>query len=296
MAKRIAEYHFGKVKNIGFKPAGKTNAVFEVKTSTGDYIIRIAPARARINGFIKEQWAIEKAKGVGIPTSEVLEVGNKIIDLPYMIQSKEKGNVAMDHPKRLEILKELGAYAKLIHTIPTEGFGNEFTGSKYKHFGKKTWPSFLVDELQVNEGLNYLAQQEILDRVKLKRLYSFFNRIRKWTIRPTLNHGDLRLKNVLVSDEGKIRAIIDWDNCSSNAAPYWDLSIALHDLSIDAKQSFLEGYELNTESFARLSYALTAFNLINYVPAIREIVRKKDHGKLELYRLRLNGNLDLFSL
>ena len=33
-----------------------------------------------------------------------------------------------------------------------------------------------------------------------------------------------------------------WEFCSSNVAPYWDLSLALHDLSIDAKQASLGGY------------------------------------------------------
>jgi aminoglycoside phosphotransferase (APT) family kinase protein len=50
----------------------------------------------------------------------------------------------------------------------------------------------------------------------------------------------MRLKNVMVDEAGKITAVIDWEFCSSNVAPYWDL--ALHDLSVDAKQAFLGGY------------------------------------------------------
>ncbi len=54
----------------------------------------------------------------------------------------------------------------------------------------------------------------------------------------------MRLKNVVVDDRGTITAVIDWEFCTSNLAPYWDLSVALHDLSIDAKQQFLVGYGL----------------------------------------------------
>jgi len=44
-----------------------------------------------------------------------------------------------------------------------------------------------------------------------------------------------------VTDQGEIKAILDWEHCSSNGAPCWGFSIALHDLSIDGKQKFLEG-------------------------------------------------------
>ncbi len=48
-------------------------------------------------------------------------------------------------------------------------------------------------------------------------------------------------------DAGKIVAIvaiIECENCVSSITRYWDLSITLHDLSIDAKQKFPEGYGL----------------------------------------------------
>ena len=91
-------------------------------------------------------------------------------------------------------------------------------------------------------------------------------------------------------------AIIDWENCASNIAPYWDFSIALHDLSIDAKQKFLEGYDMNIEDFSKKAFSLTVFNIINYIPALQRMVDKKDKNNLALYKLRLDGSLDLFSL
>ena len=58
------------------------------------------------------------------------------------------------------------------------------------------------------------------------------------------------MKNVIVNEAGEIKAILDWEDCSSNCAPYWDFSIALHDLSIDGKQKFLEGYEPDLKNSA----------------------------------------------
>ena len=297
MARKVARHHFGKsFQKIEFKPAGKTNFVFDVSTKEGNYIIRIANSRTKFNDFIKEQWATQKALSIGVPVPEILEVGNEIILLPYMLQQKIEGEEAVNHPDRLKILHRLGKYARMIHSIPTTGFGKVFNWSKNKLSKNKTWIEFLEEELRFAEGLKFLQDNSILSKKKITRLGLEFERIKKWKIRPSLNHCDLRLKNVIVNEAGEIKAILDWENCSSNCAPYWDFSIALHDLSIDAKQGFLEGYELDVEEFSKKAYALTAFNIINYIPSLQRIIFRKDKRALELYTLRLDGALDLFSI
>ncbi|HVG38630.1 MAG TPA: phosphotransferase, partial [Pyrinomonadaceae bacterium] len=110
------------------------------------------------------------------------------------------------------------------------------------------------------------------------------------------NHGDLRLKNVLVGDGGKINAIIDWENCTSNLAPQWELSLALHDLNIDEKQEFLAGYGLSSKEIERAAPLMKALNLINYVPYLEELFKAKDKAQIEQYRLRLSGAFDLYSI
>jgi len=297
MAKKVVEHHFGKsIKSIEFNAAGKTNFVFTAVTKEGNFIVKIANARTKYKDFLKEQWAIQKALNAGVPVPEILEVGDELISVPYMLQEKVEGTEAIHHPARLEILQKLGKYAKIIHSIPTEGFGSVFNWSKNKLSKKKTWINYLEEELRFAEGLKFLEVNSILNKKKIKRLGAEFERIKRWKVTPSLNHCDLRLKNIIVDDAGEIKALIDWENCSSNCAPYWDFSIALHDLSIDAKQKFLEGYDLDVEDFKKKSYALTAFNIINYIPDLQRIIAKKDKNGLELYKLRLDGALDLFSI
>ena len=297
MARKVARHHFGKsFQKVEFKPAGKSNFVFDVFTTKGNYIVRIAPSRTKIYNYIKEQWATQKAAEAGVPVPEILEVGNEIIELPYMLQEKTKGTEAIHHPDRLEILRNLGKYASKIHSIQTESFGSVFNWSKNKLSKKKTWVEFLEEELNVAGGLIFLEKNEILSKKKIKKLDVEYKKIRKWKINPVLNHCDLRLKNVIVNEGGEIKALIDWENCSSNCAPYWDLSIALHDLSIDAKQQFLEGYGVDPDEFGKKAYSLTLFNIINYIPDLQKMITKKDKKGLAFYKLRLDGALDLFSL
>ena len=68
--------------------------------------------------------------------------------------------------------------------------------------------------------------------------------------------------------EGKIVAFLDWENCTSNLAPAWELSISLHDLTIDEKQLFLEGYGLKEKQVIEVMPVVKAINLINYAPEI----------------------------
>ena len=297
MAKKILSHHFAHPpKNIEFKPAGKTHYVFEARTKEGDIIVRIGDSNNRLRNFLKEQWVSREAAARGIPVAEILEVGHELIEFPYMLTRKLDGKEATDHPDRLEILKMLGKITRSIHTIPTNGFGNEFDWSNNKLSKNITWKDMLENELLITERLKYLGSQKVLDKNKMDNLVKLFDKIRLWKKNPVLNHGDLRLKNVIVNEEGKILAIIDWDNAFSSIGPYWDFSIALHDLSIDGKEKFLEGYGLDFKEFNKMAYSLTAFNLINYVPVLQDIIAKKDKGLLNLYKLRLNGSLDLFSL
>lgn len=297
MAKKVFQHHFGaRNPDIEYKDAGKTNFVFELTSGRRNYIVRISTTHAKLHDFFKEQWVVQKVSEKGVPVPEILEVGNEIIPLPYMLQEKINGAEAVDHPLRTDILCDAGKYARLIHSIETTGFGHHFDWSRNKLSKQSTWNDYLEKELKVTERLQFLQKHNLLPRAKLAKLNGYFKKICRWKIAPCLNHSDLRLKNILVNKRGKIQAIIDWENCTSNIAPYWDLSIALHDLSIDGKQRFLEGYGLNLEEFNKMSYALTAFNMINYVPTLQAAFERNDKTQLEYLRLRLNGAFDLFSL
>jgi aminoglycoside phosphotransferase (APT) family kinase protein len=295
LASAVIKHHFGKSSGkLEFKPAGITNFVFESTVGGQTVIIRIASDKSRLNNFIKEQWAVEKARKRGIPVAEILEVGIDIIGLPYMLQQKLNGEEAIHHPERFEVLRELGRFAKIIHSIPTTHFGNEFNWNHNKLSKNQTWKSYLDEEWHIAHRMQVLKKIGLLKKMQLKQLTSLVAQIRKWKDQPSLNHGDLRLKNVIVDKKGKILGLIDWENCISTIAPYWDLSIALHDLSIDARTEFLKGYGIKPAELTRISPFLKAINVLNYAPSLEEMARKKDKTNLAFQRLRLQGSLDLF--
>lgn len=298
MARAVIAHHFGnkKPRRILHKTSGLSNFVFEVLHAEGDFIVRISPDPARINSFIKEQWAQGQAREVGVPIPEILEVGSHVINQPFMISRVVEGNNALTHPKRLEIVKEMGRYAALINTVKTEGFGSTFDWSSNLLSHNKTWQDFLESELNFEARLKMLEKQKMLGASQTKKIRKILTDAGKQKTKPALNHGDIRLKNVMVNDEGKITAFLDWENCTSNLAPAWELSIALHDLSIDEKQLFLEGYGLKEKQISELMPLIKAINFINYAPEVERLAVEKDKEHLEKMQTRLSGVLDFYSV
>jgi aminoglycoside phosphotransferase (APT) family kinase protein len=76
----------------------------------------------------------------------------------------------------------------------------------------------------------------------------------------------MRMKNVNVDPKGDLAAVIDWDDCHSAPAPWWDLAITLRELSIDEKRAFVEGYGLEAVTLPGLSGGLRALDLLHYAP------------------------------
>ncbi|MEJ7847177.1 MAG: aminoglycoside phosphotransferase family protein [Pyrinomonadaceae bacterium] len=296
LAKDVIKHHFGTTaKRIEHKSAGLTNFVFAFTHSEGEFIIRISPDPSRINLFIKEQWAEMAARKAGVPAPEILEVGSEIIPFPYMISRTVSGGDAMNNPKQFEILREMGRLAALINTIPTNGFGQTFDWSSNQLSLNKTFKDYLETEYCFAAKLEILEKHRTISAEQGKRLEKIFSEAKNIKTKPVLNHGDIRLKNVIADDNGKINAIIDWEGCTSNIAPQWELSIALHDLGIDGMQHFLAGYGLKDAKLKEMMPLIKAFNIANYAAAMEEIAKSKDKAMLEQYRTRLSGGLDLYS-
>ncbi len=297
MARFVIAHHFGsKPSRIRYKASGLSNFVFSVKHAEGNFIVRISPEPSKINAFIKEQWAQGKAREIRVPTPEILEVGNEAIPLPFMISRTVRGREASYHPNRLQIVREMGRYSALINSIPTNGFGSTFDWSSNLLSLNATFGDYLEKELQLESKLQILEKRRIISAKQIKRLWTIFSDAIKQNPKPALNHGDIRLKNVIVDEQGEIEAILDWEDCTSNLAPQWELSLALHDFSIDEKQEFLEGYGLSEKKVVVIAPLMKAFNIVNYVPEIERLAEVKDTARLEQYRTRLGGALDLYSL
>ena len=296
LTKTIVLQYLGKPETrIVYRPTGLTNYVFAVNHVEGQFVVRISPDPDRINVFQKERWASQKAREAGVPTAAVLAVGNDVISEPYMITRRVTGTEGTHHPKRSSIIHEMGEYAAVINSIPTTGFGTNFDWtSDRKNY--PTWDTYLENEFDLEARLRLFSTNKLLTDAQLQELHDLIKSARATEHKTSLNHSDLRLKNVIVDEGGDIAAIVDWEDCLSTIAPEWELSIALHDLTIDEKHAFIDGYGLSVEQVEEMAPLIKAFNILNYSQAIERAVETEDQKTLGEIRLRLNGALDLYSL
>ena len=297
LASKVLEHYLGRHPDkVQPLPGGKTNFVFEVNARDERYVARISEEPSRLEDYLKEQWAVTKARERGVPTPEILHVGTEPIGMPYMILRRVEGRPAVSQPHSAEVFREMGFYASRINAISTVSFGHFFDWCQSRRCGQKSWSEYLHEEYKASDRVRLLEQQGLVSTHVAGRLREELALIEQWSKPPNLNHGDLRLKNILLDSEGRIAAILDWEKCLSQVAPYWELSIALHDLSIDDKEAFLEGYGLNPANYALSAPAVRFFNILNYSTEASQAAEQGDHPALERLRMRLSGSLDLFSL
>lgn len=292
----IARQYFGeKPRTVVQRGGGLTNLVFEFHAGDGEYIVRMHAEPQRINRFLKEQWAMAQARRAGVPVPEVLEVDNQAVEVPYMVSRKLRGGDATHHPDRLRLLAELGRLAARLRTVRTHGFGEVFDWSSNQLSHCATWAEYLDKGMDAEGRLAQLARARMLGPGQLDGLRHTLSEMRGWRRPPSLQHGDLRLKNLVVDDAGLVQALIDWDDSLSAPAPYWDLSIALHDLNDDEKEAFLQGYGMTPRAYAQAVRFVRLLNVLNYGFAVGQLLERKDRTRIAWYRTRMQGQFDLFA-
>jgi hygromycin-B 4-O-kinase len=206
MARAIITHHFGaKPRRVSPLSGGITNFVYEANHAEGDFIVRMSPQPAKVKEYLKEQWAMSQAHEVGVPVPQVLEVDADVVPIPYMVSRKVAGSEATHHPERMAALREMGRLTALIHTIPTSGFGHTFDWSSNQLSRKETWGEYLKRELNIEQRLKVLETNKMLSKPQLKTLHATLKEIEGLEADTALNHGDMRLKNVMVDQGGRSR-------------------------------------------------------------------------------------------
>ena len=292
----VTRRHFGEsARRVVECAGGLTNAVYSLKVSRGEFIVRTHEDPTKIHDYLKEQWGMDAAREVGVPTPRVLEVGNFADGRPYMVAEKIRGIEGPAAPDRLGLIEQMGRAASCLHKIRTHGFGTVFDWSSNSLSRHETWAGYIADGFDVEGRIKILLRYRMVNLRQAEILRRTAARVTRWRQRPGLHHGDLRLKNVLVDqDTGRIAALIDWESCASMPGSTWDLSLALHDLGIDDKEAFLTGYGMKPKTYTDALAFIRCFNMLNYAHAVRSAGEQKEHKCLAWLRLHLAGALDLY--
>ena len=202
-AAAVVEHYFGtRPKSVSQIHGGLANFVFDVKVCDKELVVRISNRPGRLQFFLKEQWAVRKAREFKVPVPEILEVGNEVDGRPYMVLEKIAGRSADQCVDRVATLRRLAEYARIINSIPTNAFGHVFDWSKNKLSRNESWAEFLESEFAIEARISLFRKQKVFSATALRNFLKRVEHLKQLDFTPRLNHGDLRLKNVILDDGG----------------------------------------------------------------------------------------------
>jgi len=249
---------------VAIRGRGAVNDVYTLTCVSGRKLLLRMNAAGEVSRFVKERWCIHEAALAGVPTAEVLAVGEVGVRA-YMLLTYLEGHSG-DELASMDVLvlwRQLGVHARRIHEIVLAGFGEELTDMVGGVFGN--WERYLQDNI---DALRVNATQELppglLDADARKRLLKHLRVLTR--LRPTfgLSHGDLSLDNVVVADDGGV-AIIDWGCACAHIVPHYDFGVILDEsagANTDEFQALLRGYGMSAREFENIADEVLALQLL----------------------------------
>ena len=252
---------------------GHVNKVFRVETSDTKLLIRVRNESIAFDEYRKEAWCIDKAASLNVPVATVLEVG-VFDDHPYMIQPFIPGDEGRDSSfPRNDIWKQLGKYARLIHSVQVAGFGLTYSNLTQGN-AQASWLEYLPYNIESLNEDDELLRRNVLTQPQSKIIGHIFEELEGQSFTFGLNHGDLSVKNVIVDESGKV-TLLDWGSAEASMVPHHDLIQLLkmnmleNDPDDGEIHSFLEGYGLSRTEFALMLPTLETLLLLRAFDKLR---------------------------
>jgi aminoglycoside phosphotransferase (APT) family kinase protein len=252
---------------------GSVNKVFIVEAVNHKVVVRMSDRGEALDEYTKEAWCIEHAAARGVPAPSVISVG-RCEGHAYIIQSYIAGDEGRDSPApKLGIWRELGRYAKLIHSIGVAGFGlrlSEITQGD----ARKSWLRYLEYNIESLTEHDPLIKLKVLTQRQSKFIKEVFADLKGREFTFGLNHGDLSLKNTIVDIRGRVN-LLDWGSAEAGIVPHHDLIQMLKmnmlegDPDGEEMRAFLDGYGISATEFERMMPELESLLVLRAFDKLR---------------------------
>ncbi|SFD80009.1 Phosphotransferase enzyme family protein [Paenibacillus catalpae] len=248
---------------------GMDNQVCVVITEHSKVVVRMND-KALFANFVKEKWCIEQAAAVGVLGPEVLSIGI-FEDTAYMIQTFIDGDNGLDSEiNKSEVWRQLGEYARLIHSIQVKGFGENLIDpvegefQSPPHSGSDgSWQGYLQYNMDSLTEHDRLIQLGVITMQDSQRIRKRFERLKREAFRFGLNHGDISLKNTIINQANQV-FLLDWCNAEVSAVPHGTFAQLMQGQMLGLRESpnreeykaFLDGYGISENDLADMRHLL----------------------------------------
>lgn len=271
---------------------GLINKVFVVETANHKVVIRMNDQGGALDEYTKEAWCIQQALARGVSVPLVISVG-RCEGNAYLIQSYIAGDNGRDSAApKLGIWRELGRYARLIHSIGVPGFGlrlSEITQGD----ARKSWLRYLDYNIESLTENDPLIKLKVLTQLQSRLIRNVFADLRKREFTFGLNHGDISLKNTIVDKHGRV-SLLDWGSAEAGIVPHYDLIELLRmnllegDPDNEQIQAFLDGYGISPAEFKRMMPELESLLVLRAFDELRWAI-DLNHRELDRYVSNARG-------
>jgi aminoglycoside phosphotransferase (APT) family kinase protein len=229
------EEHVGAQGPIEFDlvAGGRSNLTFRVTDATGaTYALRRPPVSHVLptaHDMVREHTIIEALYPLGIPVPRPLGlcVDDAVNERPFYVMEFVEGAIVRDRDQAVAAFSEairgqigdnLATTLARLHDVDVDAAG---LGDLARHDG--------YIERQVRRWRGQFEQMKV-DGVDHETVVEEVGDLLARTIpiqqRVSVVHGDYRLDNTVLDDEGKVRAILDWEICTLGD-PMADLGVLL---------------------------------------------------------------------
>lgn len=280
---------------VAVKPVvgkGRVNKVFIVEAVNQKVVIRMGDRGEALDEYKKEQWCIEHVGARGVAVPSVISVG-QFEGNAYIIQSYIAGDEGRDSPARkLSIWRQLGKYARLIHSTHVSGFGrslSEITGGD----ARKSWLRYVEHNIESLTENDPLIKLKVLTQLQSKRVRHLFAGLRGREFTFGLNHGDISLVNTIVDKRGRPH-LLDWGSAEAGVVPHHDLIeiLKMNMLEGDPDDAqilaFLDGYGISPAEFKRMMPELESVMLLKAFGDLRGAI-DRNVEELERFIIHARG-------
>lgn len=269
---------------------GQVNEIYIVTTESSKYIVRIDLSESTTDRFEKEAWCMNETGKLGILGPTIFGVGIKA-EHPYMIMSYvegKNGDEAIENEKD-KIWNELGKYARKIHSIPVEGYGE---GMITPGVFKDSWLRYINYNISSLTPDDKIIELGVITEKESKKIKNIFLELLNTNFNFGLIHYDLSLKNTILTTTGEVY-LIDWGSAQSAPVPHLDIvEILDSSLGENSKQFalFLEGYGLTFQEYEKIKTEMAKINLLINIDKLRwALDRRRD--KIDYFSQKVKNKL-----
>jgi len=258
---------------------GSVNKVFIVEAVNHKVVIRMSDRGEALDEYTKEAWCIERVAARGVPVPSVISVG-ECEGHAYIIQSYIAGDNGKDSgAPKLGIWRELGRYARLVHSIGVSGFGlslSEITGGD----SRKSWLRYLEYNIESLTENDPLIKLKVLTPPQSKLIRNIFAQLRGREYTFGLNHGDFALRNTIVDKRGRV-FLVDWGEAEAGIVPHRDLIEMLRMNMLEGDpddaqiRAFLDGYGISPAEFKQMMPELEKLLVLRTIGGLRWALDRK---------------------